>query len=441
MSRNLIKLVCIGFLCHYTNVSAQITSDTIKVTQEKFEIVKPTENKDKVDVQFYGFIRNDIFMDTRQMIGAGETLVPLYPKDRLLDVNGADINDASKFHMLSIVSRAGVNLKGPELLGAKTSGILEGEFFGATEGGINEFRLRHAYVMLDWEKTQLGIGQYWHPFVVLEALPNVANYGTGAPVYALNRNPQVRLTHKFTNHLKLIAAVHSQRDFTPNNEPFRNSGMPAAHLQLQYKTQTFTAGIAAQYENLKPKLSSGTPILKSTERVENLSFMPYSKLNTKPLQITVAGYLMQDASSFVQLGGIVGYQTSPDAVETYKPMNTHSIWTDIQQNTKNKLSFGLFAGYVRNNGVKDPVEGAFATTYGVTTNWGAVSASKGGRTVNYLYKFVPRMDFTLSKALKFRLEYDRSTAQWADATIKGNGTENKYLANNNRFQITTLFNF
>lgn len=441
MSKNLTKLACLAIFCSYSYVSAQQkTTDSVVV--EKVELIQPRENKDKVDVQFYGFIRNDIFMDTRQMIGAGEALVPLYPKDRLSDVNGADINAASKFHMLSIVSRAGVNLKGPELLGAKTSGILEGEFFGATEGGINEFRLRHAYVMLDWEKTQLGIGQYWHPFVVLEALPNVANYGTGAPVYALNRNPQVRLTHKFTDKFKVIAALHSQRDFTPNTEPFRNSGMPAAHLQFQYKSQVFTAGIGAQYENLKPKLSSGNPPVKSNERVENVSFMAYSKLNTKPLQVTFAGYLMQDASSFVQLGGIVGYQTSPTAVETYKPMNTHSMWIDLQQNSTGKFSFGLFAGYVRNNGVKDPVEGAIASTsYGVTTNWGAISATPGTRTVNYLYKVVPRLDLTLSKALKFRLEYDRSTAQWADATIKGTGTENKYLANNNRFQLTTLFNF
>ncbi|MEG1200491.1 MAG: DcaP family trimeric outer membrane transporter, partial [Algoriella sp.] len=336
MSKNLTKRICLGLLCGHSFVLAQIKADTIEAIKEPIVISPPAENNDKVDVQFYGFIRNDIFMDTRQMIGAGETLVTLYPKDRYLDVNGADINDASKFHMLSIVSRAGVNLKGPELLGAKTSGILEGEFFGATEGGINEFRLRHAYVMLDWKKTQLGIGQYWHPFVVLEALPNVVNYGTGAPVYALNRNPQVRLTHKFTDKLKVIAALHSQRDFTPNTEPFRNSGMPAAHLQLQYKSQIFTAGIAAQYENLKPKLVSGNPPIKSNEHVENVSFMAYSKLNTKPLQVTVAGYLMQDASSFVQLGGIVGYQETPQSVEVYKPMNTHSMWIDIQQNSKGK---------------------------------------------------------------------------------------------------------
>ncbi len=133
-------------------------------------------------------------------------------------------------------------------------------------------------------------------------------------------------------------------------------------MQFQYKSQVFTAGIGAQYENLKPKLSSGNPPVKSNERVENVSFMAYSKLNTKPLQVTVAGYLMQDALSFVQLGGIVGYQTSPTAVETYKPMNTHSMWIDFNKTQQVNFRFGSFAGYVRNNGVKDPVEGAIAST-------------------------------------------------------------------------------
>ncbi|WP_407404358.1 hypothetical protein [Chryseobacterium sp.] len=110
-------------------------------------------NKNPTKINFYGFIRHDAFYDTRQNIGAGENIVMLYPKDRLMYVNGEDINNAPKFHMLSILLRAGITVNGPEILGAKTNGILEGEFFGATEGGFNEFRLRHAYVTSDWKNT------------------------------------------------------------------------------------------------------------------------------------------------------------------------------------------------------------------------------------------------------------------------------------------------
>ncbi|QTV05497.1 hypothetical protein [Faecalibacter bovis] len=413
---------------------------TLKSNDTIVKIDKPdlTIGKDqKVDVNFYGFVRSDIFADSRQNIGAGENVVMLYPKDRQLDANGQDINATGKFHMLSVISRAGVTLKGPEILGAKSSGVLEGEFFGATEGGINEFRLRHAYIMLDWEKTQLGIGQYWHPFVVLEALPNVVNYGTGAPIYGLNRNPQIRLTHKFTDNLKVIATIHSQRDFTPNTDPYRNGG-PAGHLQVQYKTDKFVVGVAGQYESQKPKLVSQD--LKSNERAEGFSASAYAKVITKPVTITATGYLMQNASSFVQLGGYVGYQL-PGQVETYKPIDTEAVWLDVQQNTTGKWAFGAFAGVVYNRGVDEPIEGASSTSYGVTTNWGAVSATPGGRTVNYLYKVVPRLDFTPNKALKFRLEMERSSAQWADATNKAIGFDNKFLATNYRVHLTTTFSF
>lgn len=431
MNFSLITALFSGIGANAQNLTVLANDTIIKPVQ------KATVNQ-KVDVNFYGFIRNDIFADTRQNIGAGENAVMLYPKDQLLDANGEDINSAGKFHMLSIISRAGITLKGPEVLGAKSSGILEGEFFGATEGGINEFRLRHAYIMLDWEKTQLGIGQFWHPFVVTDALPNMVNYGTGAPVYGLNRNPQIRVTHKLTDNFKVIAAVHSQRDFTPNTEPYRNSHMPAAHLQVQYKSTNFIAGIGTQYENLKPALSSGG--LKSEERVNSFSAMAYAKMITNPVTFTAAAYKMQNAASFVMLGGYVGYKL-PNQVETYKPIDTESIWLDVQQNAKGKWALGMFAGVVYNRGVDNPVEGAVSTSYGVTTNWGAVSAAQGGRTVNYLYKIVPRVDFNPSKALKFRLEMENSAAQWADATNTARGNENKFLAKNTRFHLTTTFNF
>lgn len=430
---SLITMLFSGLEAYAQNLTTSNNDSIVKIEKPDLTIGKDQ----KVEVNFYGFIRNDIFADSRQNIGAGENVVMLYPKDRQLDANGQDINATGKFHMLSVISRAGVNLKGPEIMGAKSSGILEGEFFGATEGGINEFRLRHAYIMLDWEKTQLGVGQYWHPFVVLEALPNVVNYGTGAPVYGLNRNPQIRLTHKFTDNVKVIAAIHSQRDFTPNTDPYRNGG-PAAHLQLQYKSDKFVFGGGVQYESLKPKLASEG--LKSTERAESFSATAYAKVITKPVTITATGYLMQNASTFVQLGGYVGYQL-PGQVETYKPIDTESVWLDVQQNTKGKWALGAFAGAVYNRGVDNPVEGAVATSYGVTTNWGALSATQGGRTVNYLYKVAPRLDFTPNKALKLRLELERSSARWADATNKAIGYDNKFLATNYRFHLTTTYSF
>ncbi|MBQ0152870.1 MAG: hypothetical protein KBS61_08260, partial [Chryseobacterium sp.] len=437
MTKNITKLFTLLGIVAICEIKAQRnpSQDSASVVQHK---ILEIGNKNPTKINFYGFLRHDAFYDTRQNIGAGENIVMLYPKDRLMDVNGEDINNAPKFHMLSILSRAGITVNGPEVLGAKTNGILEGEFFGATEGGINEFRLRHAYITLDWKKTQLGIGQYWHPFVVLDCVPNVVNYGTGSPIFALNRNPQIRVTQQLTDKLKVIAAINSQRDFTPNTAPYRDSGIPSSHLQLQYKSKSFIAGIASQYEVLRPQLSTGNPPIVNNEKVKSLSTMLYARVITKPLTISASAMIAQNASSMVMLGGFIGYSTKGE-VDVFRTMNTTSAWIDFQQTTSKPVSFGLFAGLVKNNGAKDQLENKVATTYGVTSSWGAISATTGSRSVDHLWRISPRVDWTLHKSIKLRFEAENTAATWADAQSDGKGKGNEYVAMNHRFHLSTIF--
>ncbi|KMQ64824.1 hypothetical protein ACM46_11415 [Chryseobacterium angstadtii] len=442
MKKKTLQLVCsLSLLCPVLGVAQNTTdkkNDSLSLT------VNPVSSKEvkdlSVKVSFYGFLRNYIFYDTRQTIGAGENLVPLYPKDRQLDVKGNDINDAPKFHMLSVLSRAGINVKGPKVLGAETAGILEAEFFGSTEAGINELRLRHAYVTFDWEKTQLGIGQYWNPIVILDCLPNVVNYGSGSPTFALNRNPQVRLTQKLDEHFKIIAAVTSQRDFTPNTSPYRDSGMPSTHLQLQYKSPNFIAGIAGQYEVLRPQLSSGNPPVVNHNKVKSITAVLYAKVITKPLTISASAIMAQNAATFVMLGGFMGY-SAPGEADIFRTMNTRSAWIDFQQVTDKKIALGLFAGAVKNLGANDPVQGRTPTAYGVTAAWGAVSGTPGARSVDHLWKVVPRVDWILNKNIKFRFEVENTFATWGDAQISGRGVGNEFNAKNNRFHLATFFMF
>lgn len=438
ISQGLSALALLSTVCLMAQDQPEKKTNTLLST---IQAIPPKEPKESpIKVNFYGFIRNDIFYDTRQNIGAGENLVPLYPRDRMLDINGMDVNASPKFHMLSVLSRAGINVKGPDILGAKTAGVLEAEFFGSTEAGLNELRLRHAYVTLDWEKTQLGVGQYWNPMVVLDCLPNVVNYSSGSPMFALNRNPQVRLTQKLTDELKVIAAVTSQRDFTPNTSPYRDSGMPSSHLQFQYKTPKVVLGLAGQYEVLRPQLSTGNPPIVNNEKVKSFSAMAYARLITKPLMISASAVRIQNASTFVMLGGFIGY-SEPGQIDLFRTMTTESVWIDFQQTTDKKVAFGLFAGIVKNRGANDPVEGRVATTYGLISNWGAVSATAGGRSVDQLWRIVPRVDWSLSKTIKLRFEVENTVATWGDAQNNGRGVGNEFNARNNRVHLATLFMF
>ncbi|MDO9137052.1 MAG: hypothetical protein Q7U21_04465, partial [Lutibacter sp.] len=95
-------------------------------------------------IQWKGFVKADYFFDTRQTVTAREGHFLLYPENELFDKTGKDINAASSLNMLAIQTRLTGMITGPEVLGAKSSGMIEGEFFGHSDGDINGFRLRHA---------------------------------------------------------------------------------------------------------------------------------------------------------------------------------------------------------------------------------------------------------------------------------------------------------
>jgi len=164
---------------------------------------KPENN---FGISFSGFVKTDLMFDSRQTINSREGHFLLFPANQSLDKNGADINAKSSFNSLALQSRLIGKIKGPDAFGANTSGMIEGEFFGTSDGDANGFRLRHAYVSLKWKSTTLLIGQTWHPMFVVEAFPQTVSFNTGAPFQPFSRNPQVRLTQSLGN-INLIAAV------------------------------------------------------------------------------------------------------------------------------------------------------------------------------------------------------------------------------------------
>ena len=115
--------------------------------------------KKKVKLKFSGFVKSDVFWNSRQSVAVREGHFYLYPKNELLDMNGDDVNAKSDFNILSIQTRLKLAITGPDAFGAKTSALIEGAFFGTTDPDINGFRLRHAYAKLNWTNTELLVGQ------------------------------------------------------------------------------------------------------------------------------------------------------------------------------------------------------------------------------------------------------------------------------------------
>lgn len=129
--------------------------------------------------KFYGFVRGDLFYNTRATMAPVDGNFYLYPLDKLPDAEGKDINAGPNGSFYTFTTRLGLDVKGPQVGTAKTSAKVETDFGGFSKN-VALLRIRQAYVALDWEKHQLLIGQTWHPLFG-SVFPDILNLSTGAP--------------------------------------------------------------------------------------------------------------------------------------------------------------------------------------------------------------------------------------------------------------------
>ena len=104
------------------------------------------EEEKKFGINFSGFVKSDFFFDSRQNVAVREGHFLLFPMPKDLDNDNEDINAKSNFNFLSVQSRLSGKITGPDAFGAKTSGLIEGDFFAQANDNINLIRLRHAFV-------------------------------------------------------------------------------------------------------------------------------------------------------------------------------------------------------------------------------------------------------------------------------------------------------
>ncbi len=354
-----------------------------------------------VGITFSGFVKTDMMFDSRQTTGLREAHFLLYPAAKSADRNGVDIQDQPGFNILSIQTRLVGKLTGPDALGAKTSGLIEGEFFGTSDADASGFRARHAFLRLDWESTSLLVGQYWHPMFVVEMFPGVVSFNTGAPFQPFSRNPQIRLTTTL-GEFKLIAAVLSQRDFQSNGPAglsttyLRNNVIPNLHGQVQWSDGGMMAGVGVDYKSLVPRLVTTRNIAVDAS-VSGLSLLGYGKLTLGPVTLKGEGTLGENLSDMLMLGGYaVKTLDTATGVESYTPLKSYAVWGEIS--TGKEIEAALFAGYAENLGADVNLAG---TSYG------------RGTDIEYLMRVSPRLVWNVGKVrLAGELEY----------TVAGYGT-------------------
>jgi len=380
-----------------------MVSTVVVTAQEKEE--------SKFGVELSGFVKTDFFWDSRQTVSAREGHFLLWPAQYREDPNGNDLNGKSSFNFLSIQSRLSVNLRGPDAFGAKTSGLIEGDFFAQANPNTNLFRLRHAFVKLNWEHLEIMAGQYWNPLFVTSCFPGTVSFNTGTPLQSFARNPQLRATYK-TGGLSILAAALSQRDYTSvgglggSSTYLRNSAIPDMHLQVHYGSaneegMNILAGAGAAYKTIVPRLTN-SPLPGITysvdEKVSGLTAMAFAKLTTKPV---TAKLQVRYGENISDLLGISGYGIT-DIVDlatgeqSYTPLKSMTFWAEVHSNGNPQV--GIFGGLTRNNGSKEEL--MFSTSvYGLAT------------TIRSLYRIAPRIIYNAGK-VRVALEVEYTNAAY-----------------------------
>lgn len=374
-------------------------------------------DEEKFGITLSGFVKTDVMLDSRQTTTIREGHFLLYPAPEKKDPDGKDINARANFNILSIQTRLGGNITAPRSFGAKTSGYLEGEFFGHSEGDINGFRLRHAFVKLDWEKSSLLLGQFWHPMFITEVFPAVISFNTGAPFLPFSRNPQIRFVHRLSDfHITLTAA--SQRDFsnigpldakTGSSSYLRNSAIPILDANFKYITKQMVIGTGINYKRIVPRLETRNGD-KTSESVSGVSAMGFARYIYQDFTCKAEVTYGANPYDLTMLGGYAVKDTA-NGVDTYTTINTLAVWGELIYGKK--IEFGLFGGYTQNLGSKDIIRGARYTR---------------GDTISKVLRISPRVVFTMGKA-RLASEIEYTTAYYGASDPKAKAINTKAISN------------
>jgi hypothetical protein len=402
------------------------------------------DNEEKPSIKIGGYILTETYYDSYMSLDSRDGEIYFYPLRKKLDIDGNDKNKVGQLEMLGLQSRLRVGVTGGKALGAKVSGLLEADFLGTASDYKFMFRLRHAIVKLDWEKTQVLMGQYWHPTIIPELSPNTVLFAC-VVFNPLNRPTQIRVTRQLAPNLKVMGAISMFAAHRPS-EPAgtntqRNSGLPESNLQVQIgNTSSLFASVTGGYKFLKPYLT--TPINKDTSFAATKIVGSYHISATAGYSMSLLAIRMQctygeNLTSFNMIGGYAPIKGSRNAKGEYDytNMNTLTYWGDME--TKgSKVRFGIFAGYSENLGTKDSVEFIKNSDLGIDTK---KDLCRNDADLQSVYRVSPRVYF-LQGPVTFGFEYSITGANYG--TFSGKKITNVVDKSvNHRFMMTVKYTF
>ena len=388
---------------------------------------------DQVNIKLYGFIRNYACYDNRESYTSNSEQFYYMPKDWNKDIYGDDLNEKSNMMLLSITTRLGLNITGPEFLGAKTSAKIEADFAGFDTSNT-VFRIRQAYAKMSWDKHDVLVGQAWHPMMG-DMMPDVFTLETGAPFTPFSRSPQVRYDYRIKDFTLTATALY-QYQYTspgPDGSKFdyaRDAVVPELYFQAMYKNKKFQAGAGVDILTLKPrsKAESANGPVKVDESIVTISPTIFASYKSGNWGIKGRITYAENAGHLSMISGYAVTDSKSNGEVEYSPLRSVAGWMDItykHQMKKGFFTYCLFAGYTKNLGCGDEITGPIYL--------------KGEKNAGYIWRIAPSVLYT-HNALSIGLEYNPTTVGYGTADSKYK-IEDMHRVTNHRLCGMLRYNF
>ena len=390
-----------------------------------------------VKAEIYGFVRNYFTYDSRSCVQSNEGLFNMLPNDVKPGVDGEDLNEIPSVRFLSMTTRFGLNVTGPEIFGAKSSAKFESDFCGASSGTAFNLRIRQAFTKLAWEHSDLLVGQAWHPMSG-DLMPEVFSLATGAPFNPFNRSPQVRYNYTPVKALSFTAAALYQYQYgsvgldgKTSNTYSRNALVPEFFVGMTAKGEHLTGGFGVNASTIAPRVIAND--MRVDERLTSYSAMVFGSLKIDDLSVRAKAVYGQNTSHMQQPTGFGIVETFDNGVNNYESMQLGSAWITMMYGKK--LRYGFFAGWLKNYGSA----GEKFESLVVRNNTGMDQA----------YRFSPIVTYKVQN-MQIGLEYEHTATAYGEYFVNENdyprqvtnGTvTNTHWVANNRVCVMVKYDF
>ena len=348
--------------------------------------------------KFYGFVRGDLFYNSRANMAPIDGNFYLYPLGKSPDANGKDLNATPNGSFYTFTSRLGLDVTGPNVGKARTAAKIETDF-GGFSGSHTMLRLRQAYVSLDWGRSDLLVGVTWHPLFGA-VVPDVLNLSTGAPYQPFMSEDYIK-----------------------------NSCVPEGFLGVDVvPSGPWLWGAGVHVISLKPRISSTLEgeTYRVNERMTTFSCEAHLKYQGKNFTFAAKSFWASALDQVAMLGGYGVSSIDPATGEQeYTPFRHSTSWVNLTYGSKWKAAF--FLGYTKNLGTDSPLVSA-DKVYGM------------GLDIDQLVTVNVNLSYNLSH-WQFGFEYCPATALYGTNDLATGRVGQTYAVTNHRILGLMMYYF